>query len=184
MGDSLSAAYGMPREAGWVALLQTRLNDRACGYRIVNASISGETTAGALTRLPHALEQHQPAIVILELGGNDGLRGIAVPEFRHNLTRLIELSRAAGAQVLLTGIHLPSNYGPQYTEKFFATYAALAAEYETALVPFFMEGVVLTAEWMQDDDIHPNAAGQPRLLDNVWPHLQPLLAGCVVGAAD
>lgn len=173
MGDSLSAAYGMPREAGWVALLQTRLN--ACDYRIVNASISGETTAGALTRLPRALEQHQPAIVILELGGNDGLRGIAVPEFRRNLARLISLSRAAGAKVLLTGIRLPSNYGPQYTEKFFAVYAALAAEYDTALVPFFMAGVALNPELMQGDDIHPNAAGQPRLLANVWPHLQPLL---------
>lgn len=173
MGDSLSAAYGIPREAGWVALLQARLH--GCGYRIVNASISGETTAGALTRLPHALEQYQPAIVILELGGNDGLRGIAVPEFRHNLTRLITLSQAAGAKILLTGIRLPSNYGPQYTEKFFAVYAALATEYDTALVPFFMDGVALDPELIQGDGIHPNAAGQPRLLENVWPHLQPLL---------
>lgn len=175
MGDSLSAAYGMPRAEGWTALLETRLREAGYPHRVVNASISGETTAGALQRLPEALERHRPAIVIIELGGNDGLRGIRVDEFRANLARMIELSRAAGARVLLTGIRLPVNYGPDYTEKFFKVYAELAADYGTGLVPFFMKDVALEPERLQADGIHPNAAAQPVLLDNVWPHLEPLL---------
>lgn len=175
MGDSISAAYGMPREAGWVAQLDNRLQARDADYTVVNASISGETTAGALARLPAALEKYQPAIVIIELGGNDGLRGIAIAEFRRNLAALIEKSQAAGAQVLLAGMRLPANYGPQYTEKFFAVYGALAKKYDTALIPFFLEGVALQPRYTQADGLHPNAKAQPVLLNTLWPYLQPLL---------
>lgn len=182
LGDSLSAAYGMPRAEGWVGLLEQRLERRGCPYRIVNASISGETTSGALNRLPELLQRHRPAVVIVELGGNDGLRGIPVAEFRANLAAMIGQSQRAGARVLLTGIRLPVNYGPDYTQKFFAVYSDLAKKHGTALVPFFMEGVALDPALMQADGIHPNAAGQSRLLANVWPHLAPLL-DCVAPAA-
>lgn len=175
MGDSLSAAYGMPREAGWVALLEDKLKAHESDYTIINASISGETTAGALARLPAALKKHNPAIVIIELGGNDGLRGIAISEFSSNLTAMIEQSQAAGAQVLLTGMRLPANYGPEYTEKFFAVYQKLAKKYGTALVPFLLKGVALQPQYTQADGLHPNAQAQAVLLANVWPYLQPML---------
>ncbi|HET9680208.1 MAG TPA: arylesterase [Gammaproteobacteria bacterium] len=175
MGDSLSAAYGMPREAGWVALLEDKLQAGDYDYTVINASISGETTAGALARLPEALKKYHPAIVIIELGGNDGLRGIAITEFRSNLAQLIQQSQATGANVLLTGMRLPANYGPEYTKKFFAVYAELAKKYDIALMPFFLKGVALQPRYTQADGLHPNAQAQPVLLDNIWPYLQPLL---------
>jgi len=175
LGDSLSAAYGIPVDQGWVAGLQRRLDAEGYGYRVVNASVSGETTTGALERLPRALERHRPAVIIVELGGNDGLRGLPVAELEANLEAMIRSSREAGAQVLLTGIRIPTNYGPQYTEQFHAVYGRVAARHGAALVPFFLEGIALKEELFQDDGIHPDVSAQPVLLDNVWPVLEPLL---------
>ncbi len=175
VGDSLSAAHGLSREEGWVALLETRLNERT-PYRIVNASIGGDTTRGALERLPGTLKRHRPRVVIIELGGNDGLRGIALEEMKSNLTRLVELSQASGARVLLLGMHLPPNYGPVYTERFHATYHTVAKLTGAGLVPFFLKGVAEERTLMQEDGIHPRAAAQAQMLDNVWPYLEPLLA--------
>jgi len=175
LGDSLSAGYGMPAEATWVALLQRRLAQQGYGYRVVNASISGETTGGARSRLPRALQLHDPAIVVLELGGNDGLRGLPLGQVRGNLEFMIERARASGAQVVLAGMRVPPNYGAAYADGFHALYVELARKYETPLVNFFLEGVALDPTLMQADDIHPNAAAQPRLLDNLWPALQRVL---------
>jgi len=175
LGDSLSAAYGIRVEEGWVSLMQKRLTSQGYGYRVVNASVSGETTAGGLARLPRALELHRPAIVILELGGNDGLRGLPIEQVRTNLDSMIRQSRAAGARVLLTGMRVPPNYGPAYTEKFHALYTDLARRYRLSLVPFLMEDVALDKTLLQADGLHPNERGQPVLLDEIWPLLQPLL---------
>lgn len=175
LGDSLSAGYGMSVEATWVALLQQRLRSEDYGYRVVNASISGETTTGALSRLPRALQLHQPAIVILELGGNDGLRGLPLPQVRNNFVQLIERSRDAGAQVVLVGMRMPPNYGAQYAERFHGLYQELAQQYDLPVVDFFLDGVALDAQLMQADGIHPNAAAQPKLLANLWPALQKVL---------
>jgi acyl-CoA thioesterase-1 len=175
VGDSLSAAYGMRLEQGWVALLQGRLKSQGYGHQVVNASSSGETTGGALARLPRALERHRPAVVIIELGGNDGLRGLAVPDVRGNFDSLIKLSRAAGAKVLLVGMRIPPNYGPAYAGAFEKLYGSLASDYRLPLVPFFLDGIALDDSLMQDDGIHPNAAAQTKLLELVWPRLKPLL---------
>lgn len=175
LGDSLSAGYGIPVEQGWVARLQQRLDAEGYGYTVVNASVSGETTGGGLERLPRALSLHKPAIVVVELGGNDGLRGLPVAELRLNLEGLITASRAAGAQVVLTAIRIPPNYGPQYTEQFYEVYATLAREQRLAWVPFLLEGIALRDELFQGDGIHPDLQAQPILLDNVWPALEPLL---------
>ncbi len=176
LGDSLSAAYGIPLERGWVQLLQTRLETEGYGYEVVNASVSGDTTGAALTRLPRALELHQPDIVIVELGGNDGLRGTPVGQMQRNLEAIIEKSRAAEAEVLVTGIMIPPNYGAEYTARFNAVYTGLGDRLNVALVPFILDGVALDPSLMQADGIHPTAAAQPRILDNVWPTLQPMLA--------
>ena len=173
MGDSLSAAYDMPTEAGWVALLARRLGNRA---EVINAAISGETTAGALARLPDALASHAPDIVIIALGGNDGLRGIALDAFRDNLLRLIETARDAGADVLLAGVRLPSNYGSTFIERFLGVYEEVAATTGVAYVPRLLEDVAGRPERMQADGIHPNQAAQPVILNNIWPALRPLLA--------
>ncbi len=176
-GDSISAGYGLPRvEQGWVALLQAKLKQQGYGYEVVNASVSGETTAGGLARLPRALDLHHPAIVILELGGNDGLRALSLAQMRGNLARMIDLAAAAGARVLLLGMRIPPNYGPEYTAQFAAVYTDLAREKRVPLVPFLLQDIALTPALMQADGIHPDAAGQPRLLDNVWPALAPLAA--------
>ncbi len=175
LGDSLSAGYGLKVEQGWVSLLQRRLDAQGYGYRLVNASVSGETTGGGLARLPRALERHRPAIVVIALGGNDGLRGLPVAELRGNLESMVRQSRAAGARVVLAGMRIPTNYGPQYTEKFFAVYADLARAERVALVPFFLEGIALRDDLFQDDGIHPNVEAQPILLANLWPVLEPLL---------
>jgi acyl-CoA thioesterase-1 len=175
VGDSLSAGYGVPLDLGWVTLLQARLVEEGYGYRVVNASISGDTTGGGLRRLPRALDKHRPDIVILELGGNDGLRGLPVAEIRENFEQMIELSRAAGAEVILAGMQMPPNYGARYTDEFSALYPDLAGRFELALIGFFMEDVALDPTKMQADGIHPNEAGQPLLLDNVWSVLVPVL---------
>ena len=175
-GDSISAGYGLARvEQGWVALLQTRLKDQGYGYQVVNASVSGETTAGGLARLPRALTLHRPKIVILELGGNDGLRALPIAQMRANLAQMVDLATAAGAKVLLLGMRMPPNYGPDYTEQFHACYSDLARDKKLPAVPFFLNDVALLPNLMQADGIHPNELGQPKLLATVWPVLQPLL---------
>jgi len=174
-GDSISAGYGLPLEQGWVELLRTRLKAQGYGYQVVNASVSGETTAGGLARLPRALELHHPSIVILELGGNDGLRGLPIAQMRTNLTQMTTSSSAAGAKVLLLGMRMPPNYGPEYTKQFAMVFSDLATEKKISLVPFLLTDIALSPALLQADDIHPNAQGQPILLDNVWPTLKPLL---------
>ena len=175
-GDSISAGYGLARvEQGWVTLLQTRLKEQEYGYQVVNASVSGETTAGGLARLPRALMLHQPKIVILELGGNDGLRALPIAQMRANLVRMIDLSTAAGAKVLLLGMRMPPNYGPDYTQQFSSSYSEIARDKKLPLVPFLLNDIALSPNLMQADGIHPNELGQPQLLANVWPTLQPLL---------
>ena len=173
MGDSLSAAFGIPREAGWVNLLQAELQGTHPTYQIINASVSGETTSGAMRRLPALLRQHRPAVVILELGANDGLRGTPTQEIESNLRELIRQSQKAGAKVLLLGMQLPPNYGGHYTVRFKTLYARLAKKQQAALVPFFLEGV--TSEQFQADQLHPDASAQETLLRNVLPALLPLL---------
>ncbi len=162
-------------EQGWVALLQERLTSEGYGCRVVNASASGETTGGALARLPRALDKHHPAVVIIELGGNDGLRGLPVPDVRSNLESLVRLSRKSGAKVLLIGMRIPPNYGPAYTKSFHDVFGEVAASERVRLVPFFLDGIALDDGLMQEDGLHPNAAAQAKLLDQVWPRLTPLL---------
>jgi acyl-CoA thioesterase-1 len=174
-GDSISAAYGIRVEEGWVSLLQKRLTTQGYGYRVVNASVSGETTGGGLARLPRALERHRPAILIIELGGNDALRGLPLNEVRTNLEGMIRKSQAAGAHVVLAGMRMPPNYGPRYSQEFQAMYTELSREHRLPLIPFVMEGVALNASLMQADGIHPNAKAQPLLLGEIWPRLEPLL---------
>jgi acyl-CoA thioesterase-1 len=174
-GDSISAAYGIRVEEGWVALLQKKLTTQGYGYRVVNASVSGETTGGGLARLPRALERHQPAILILELGGNDALRGLPLDEVRTNLDTMIRKSRAAGARVVLAGMRMPPNYGPRYSQEFQAMYGELSREHKVPLIPFVLEDVALRESLMQADGLHPNAKAQPLLLDEIWPQLEPLL---------
>ncbi len=176
-GDSISAGYGLAHaDEGWVGALQTTLKGLGYGYQVVNASVSGETTAGGLERLPRALALHHPAIVILELGGNDGLRALPLPEMRDNLAQMIDLCRRADAKVLLLGIRIPPNYGPQYTEQFAAVYGELARRDHLDWVPFLLDGVALHPDLMQADGIHPNERGQPILLEHVLDALKPLLA--------
>lgn len=171
-GDSLSAAYGIPVDKGWVNLLQEKLSD---DYRVVNGSISGETSAGGLTRLPEALKTHQPAYLLLELGANDGLRGIDLPTMRSNLEAMLKLAQAANAKVILLGIQLPPNYGSTFTEKFAAIYTDLATQYDAPLVPFLLDGVADNWDLMQADGLHPTAEAQPKVLENVWKVLETVL---------
>jgi len=177
LGDSLSAGYGIDDAKGWVSLLGQRLKAEGFPHRVVNISISGDTTAGALARLPDALARQRPAIVIVELGGNDGLRGLSLDAMKHNLEQILLRSRQAGAKVLLVGVRLPPNYGPAYTRAFDAIYTRLATRSDVPLVPFLLEGVALGERLMQDDGLHPTEQAQPRILQNVWPHLVPLLSG-------
>jgi len=175
-GDSISAGYGLARvDRGWVALLQAKLKSEGYGDEVVNASVSGETTAGGLARLPRALGLHHPAVVLLELGGNDGLRALPIEQMRANLARMIDLAKNAGAKVLLLGMRIPPNYGPQYTEQFSAVYADLARDKHVPLVPFLLSDVALHPDLMQADGVHPVEAAQPLLLATVWPTLAPLL---------
>ena len=174
-GDSLSAAYGLQPEQGWVALLQQRLRTQGYEYQIINASVSGETSSGGLERLPHLLAAHHPALVLLELGANDGLRGLPLQTVHDNLAHMIMLAKDAGAQVLLLGIRLPPNYGPRYSDGFAELYSGLAQQYRLPWVPFLLAGVALEPALMQADGMHPLAAGEPRVLDTVWTSLAPLL---------
>ena len=174
-GDSLSAAYGLQPSQGWVALLQLKLRDQGYEYQIINASVSGETSSGGLERLPHLLATRHPDIVLLELGANDGLRGLPLQTIHDNLARMITLSKAAGARVLLLGIRLPPNYGPRYGNGFADLYSALAKEQRVPWVPFLLDGVALNPALMQADGLHPMAAGEPRVLATVWPYLMPML---------
>lgn len=176
LGDSLSAAHGIERDQGWVHLLQNKLRKSGYPYKVVNASVSGDTTDSGLSRLPLALKQHHPAIVIIELGGNDGLRGLSLDEMQRNLTRMIKLARKAHARVLLLRERIPPNLGQIYTAKFSQRYEIVSAQERVPLVPFFLRGVAGNSSLMQSDGIHPNAKGQPLMLENVWPILQPLLS--------
>jgi len=175
LGDSISSGYGIDAQKGWVALLQQRLQQRGYAFRVVNASIAGDTTSAARARLPAALERFHPRLVIVELGGNDGLRGLSLQQMRDNLAAIIELLQSRGIRVLLAGMRLPPNYGMAYTDRFHRVYADLARHHHVPLVPFLLEGVAGHASLMQDDGIHPAQSGQARLVDNLWPYLVPLL---------
>jgi acyl-CoA thioesterase-1 len=175
-GDSISAGFGLAApDKGWAALLQAKLQTEGYGYRVINASVSGETTAGGLARLPRALSLHHPAIVVLELGANDGLRALPIAAMRTNLQQMVSLARAAGAEVLLLGMRIPPNYGPAYTEQFYSAFTQTARELRLRSVPFLLQDVALSAALMQADGYHPNELGQPYLLKNVWPALEPML---------
>ena len=173
-GDSLSAGYGITRDASWVSLLQKELRQTHPRFEVINASISGETASGGVRRIGKALQQHRPEVVIIELGANDGLRGTSITETGKNLNRIIRQSRDSGARVLLLGIQLPPNYGIEYTRQFRALYPRLAKQHNIALVPFMLEGI--PPEQFQPDNLHPNAAAQPQILRNVLPALVPLLS--------
>lgn len=175
LGDSLSAAYGIAQARGWVALLSERLKRERPDYIVVNASISGDTSGGGASRIQKTLQQHKPAVLILELGGNDGMRGLPVAQMKQNLSRIIEQSQQAGARVVLVGMKLPPNYGPDYTQAFEATYGELAKRHKTALVPFLLEDFAEKPELFQPDRIHPSEAAQPLMMERVWKTLQPLL---------
>lgn len=175
LGDSLSAGFGMDIDQTWVAMLEARLQSEGYGYRVINASISGDTTGNGKRRLPRALSLHQPEIVIIELGGNDGLRGLSVEVMQQNLEDMVGRASEAGAMVVLAGILIPPNYGEDYASEFEAVYPQLAEKYRLPLIPFFMDGVALDPTKMQADGIHPNEDAQPILLNNVWQVLWPAL---------
>ena len=175
LGDSLSAAHNIPVQSGWVNLLDERIRQSQHPRPVVNASISGETTSGGLARLPALLQKNAPALVVVELGANDGLRGLPLAEIRKNLTAIVEASRKAGAAVVLAGIELPLNYGAPYRDGLRALYRDVAQEFNLPLVPFLLDGVALDPALMQDDGLHPKAEGEPKVLDNVWPVLEPAL---------
>lgn len=175
-GDSLSAGYGVDVDQSWASLLQARLASQGYEHQVVNASITGETTEGGASRIATALQKFSPDLVILELGGNDGLRGFPTARMKENLSTIIETSQASGAAVVLLGIRIPSNYGQRYTAAFENVYRELADEYGIPWIEFFMEGIALNAELMQDDGIHPNSEAQPILLDNAWPIVSQALA--------
>jgi len=175
IGDSLSAGYGMDIAQSWPMLLQERLDQQQLDYRVINASVSGDTTRTALNRLSQALNQHQPAVVIISLGGNDGLRGIPLSEMQNSLRKMVQLSQQHQASVLLAGVRLPPNYGKVYIERFSKIYEALASETNSPLVQHLLAEVAEHPELMQEDGLHPTAKGQPQILDNIWPKLVPLL---------
>lgn len=176
VGDSLSAEYGLERDSGWVKLLQQQLDQEGYQYRVQNASISGDTSSGGLSRLPIALNQHQPALVIIELGGNDALRGLALSMTENNLDSMVQLSLDSKAQVLLLGMQIPPNYGPKYAEQFRQLFVNLAAKHSVGLVPFFLAEIATDRQWFQADGIHPNEAAQAALANTVWVELKPLLS--------
>ena len=175
LGDSISAEYGLPRDTGWVALLRSKLPQEHFDYSVANSSISGDTTSGGLARLPAALNRIKPKIVIVELGANDALRGVPLATTEANLRAIIEKSQAANAKVLLVGMYVPPNYGPDYSQKFHGVYEQLSKEKHVPLVPFLLAGIENNPEMFQADQIHPTPQAQPLLLNNVWPVLRPLL---------
>ncbi len=174
IGDSLSAGYGIDPQKGWVSLLSAKLKDKG-QFKIINLSTSGDTTSNGLAKLPHALEQYKPDILIIELGANDGLRGLAITQIKNNLTTMLEKSKKAGAKVLLLGTDLPPNYGPEYLKQFNNTLKDLADHYQVAFVPMFLAGVAGNDQLMQNDGLHPNEKAQSIILNNIWPALTPLL---------
>ncbi len=175
VGDSLSAGYGLETGAGWVDLLRRRLRQLRTRWQVINASISGDTTAGGLARLPALLSRDRPRVVVIELGGNDALRGLQLTDTRANLEQMVALCKHAGARVLLVGMQIPPNYGAAYTERFAAIFPEVARTQHVALVPFLLAGVVAHPDWFQSDNIHPTARAQPVMLETVWPRLAPLL---------
>lgn len=175
VGDSLSAEYGISRGAGWVALLEQRLKQEKLGASVVNASVSGETTSGGRTRLPSLLSKHKPDVVVIELGANDGLRGLPVPAAEANLRAMVDAARKSGARVLLVGMRMPPNYGRDYADKFFAMYGTLSKDVKVPLAPFMLDGIAQKPELFQPDRMHPLAEAHPIILGNIWPHLQPIL---------
>jgi acyl-CoA thioesterase-1 len=175
MGDSLSAAYGMDPQQGWVHLLGERLKQKGLEYRVVNASITGDTTRGGLARLPQALEKHQPSVIIIELGANDGLRGFNPKQIQYNLQSMVQLGQRHHARVLLVGVRIPSNYGKAYTQRFEAVFPSVAEATGIPLVPYILDGVVERPELFQRDRIHPTAEAQIIMLDNIWPQLEAML---------
>jgi acyl-CoA thioesterase-1 len=175
VGDSLSAEYGLAAGTGWVALLDNKLKQQKMDVHVVNASVSGETTSGGRTRLPALLKKHQPDVVVIELGANDGLRGLPVAAAQANLRAMVEQARAAGARVLLVGMRMPPNYGRDYADKFFAMFGNVSKEEKAPLAPFMLEGVADKTDLFQADRLHPLAKAHPVILANIWPHLQPLL---------
>ena len=180
MGDSISAAFGLETQQGWVALLNDNLTTKSTEFKVVNASVSGETTAGGLARFPDLLRKHQPQIVIIELGGNDGLRGLSLEYMAHNLTTMLQQAQEQDATVLLLGMRLPGNYGRRYTEAFYQVYQDVAKQHNVALVDFFLDGVGGVSGMMQADGVHPTQAAQPLLLKNAWRALGPLLSESVL----
>ena len=174
-GDSLSAAYGIGQQAGWVALLQERLQQKRLDYTVINASVSGETTSGGAARIAAALTAHKPAIVIVALGANDGLRGLPLGQMRDNLAVILRAAQKSGSRMLLAGMKMPPNYGPRYTQEFEQAYVALARQFKSTLVPFLLDGVAGRRELFLDDNLHPNAQAQPIILENVWKALAPML---------
>ena len=175
LGDSLSAAYGMDREQGWVALLDERLRQEGFDWRAANASTSGDTTRNGLSRLPRALDQHEPAIVVIALGGNDGLRGVGPGEIENNLQRMVDTAQESSARVLIAGVRIPPNYGRAYTERFANAFANVATENDLPLVARILDGIAEDSSLMQDDGIHPRAEAQEQILDNIWSELRPML---------
>ncbi|WP_229008192.1 arylesterase [Methylophilus sp. Leaf408] len=174
-GDSLSAAYRIPQAQGWVSLLAQRVKDNHLPYEVANASVSGETTAGGLSRLPAALKQFKPSIVVIELGANDGLRALSLDAMKSNLEKMIQASQQANAQVVLLGMFIPPNYGPKYTNGFKAVYLDLSEKYKTPFVPFFLDGISGHSDLVIEDGLHPNVVAQPKILENVWPTLKLIL---------
>lgn len=175
LGDSLSAAYGLPPQAGWVNLMQERMRAEKFALRVVNASISGETSAGGASRIERLLTQHRPSVMILALGANDGLRGLPLAQMRQHLDAILRAARQRNVRILLVGMRIPPNYGPSYTREFEAVFRELSAHHRTAFVPFLLHGFADRPEFFLPDGIHPNAAAQPLMLANVWPALRPLL---------
>jgi acyl-CoA thioesterase-1 len=176
-GDSLSAAYGISRQDGWVTLLQERLRQKRLDYTVANASVSGETTSGGASRIAATLAAHKPVIVVVALGANDGLRGLPLGQMRENLAAIIRAAQKSGSRVLLVGMQMPPNYGPQYTRDYAQVFAALARRFKCALVPFLLEGVAGNRELLLEDNLHPTAQAQPIVLENVWRGLAPMLGG-------
>ena len=175
-GDSLSAGYGIEVDQSWATLLQARLKDQGYEHRVVNASISGETTEGGATRIDAALKDFSPHLIILELGGNDGLRGFPAARMKANLQKIVTRAKATGAAVVLLGIRIPTNYGPRYSAEFEGVFRQVSADLDVQWIEFFMDGIALNDELLQDDRIHPNAAAQPILLDNAWPIISATLS--------
>jgi len=175
LGDSLSAAHGISQKSAWSTLLQKRLTQQHYPHKVINASISGETSLDGLSRTDHVLSTHAPAIVILELGANDGLRGLPIKQMKINLSKIINKTKRTGAKILLIGMKIPSNYGAKYTQSFETSYVSLAQQYQLSLVPFMLEGISENRKLMQEDNLHPRAKAQPLILNNIWPYLENIV---------